>query len=73
VTRPYGEFTASSWQTNESYITALKTTEDEFKYDYAALSSIPLYQRGSQYLYAGGFQHLSPINDVINLAGYPHQ
>ena len=35
VTRPYGELTASRWETNANYIDALKTNPDvQFNYDY---------------------------------------
>ena len=72
VEQPYGEFTAASWQTNENYITALKTTQDDFKYDYAAVFFNTSFASVGITTYMPVVFNISPpIGDIVNLAGYP--
>jgi V8-like Glu-specific endopeptidase len=70
VTRPYGEATASSWQTNTSYIDALKTNPAvQFNYDYAAVFFNTSFTGAGLSTYMPVVFNLAP--DYINLAGYP--
>jgi V8-like Glu-specific endopeptidase len=72
VTRPYGQFTATSWVTNQNYIDALKTTVDEFKYDYGAVFfSTPFTGVGLNTYMPLVFDITPSLGDIINLAGYP--
>ncbi len=72
VTRPYGQFTAASWVTNQNYIDALKTTVDEFKYDYGAVFFNTSFAGVGLTTYMPlVFDIAPPIGDIINLAGYP--
>ncbi len=71
ITRPYGTFSASSWQTNTRYIDALKNDPGvQFNYDYAALFF------DSSFAGAGINTYMPLVFDIaasgtINLAGYP--
>lgn len=70
VTRPYGELTASSWQTNANYVDALKTNPAvQFDYDYAAVFFNTSFARLGLNTYMPVVFNLVP--ESINLAGYP--
>ncbi len=70
VTRPYGQFTASSWQTNSSYIDALKTNPDvQFDYDYGAVFFNTSFAGVGLSTYMPVVFNVAP--STINLAGYP--
>ena len=72
MTRPYGQFTAISWETNQNYIDALKTPVDEFKYDYGAVFFNTSFTGVGLTTYMPVVFNISPsIGDIINLAGYP--
>jgi len=72
VTRPYGQFAAHHWETNSNYIDALKTKPtDQFKYDYAAVFFTTPFTSVGITSMPVVFDVAPPINDVINLAGYP--
>ena len=72
VTRPYGPFTASSWVTNQNYIDALKTSVDEFMYDYGAVFFNTSFTSVGLTTYMPVVFDISPsIGSTINLAGYP--
>ena len=73
VERPYGELTASSWQTNSNYIDALKTNPAaQFDYDYAAVFfNTSFASMGLNTYMPVVFDYNPAINDAINLAGYP--
>ncbi len=71
VTRPYGTLSASSWQTNTSYIDALKNDPGvQFDYDYAAVFF------NTSFSSVGIDTYMPLVFDIaaagtINLAGYP--
>jgi V8-like Glu-specific endopeptidase len=71
VTRPYGTFSASSWETNASYIDALKKDPSvQFNYDYAAVFF------DTSFYNVGINTYMPLVFDIaaagaINLAGYP--
>ena len=70
VTRPYGQFTASSWQTNGGYIDALKTNPDiQFDYDYGAVFFNTSFAGVGLYTYMPVVFNIAPAS--IHLAGYP--
>lgn len=72
VTRPYGQFTAASWVTNQNYIDALKNPVDEFKYDYGAVFfNTPFTNVGLNSYMPIVFDISPSIGSIINLAGYP--
>lgn len=71
VTRPYGTLSASSWQTNTSYIDSLKNDPSvQFDYDYAAVFF------NTSFSSVGINTYMPLVFDIaaagtINLAGYP--
>jgi V8-like Glu-specific endopeptidase len=70
VTRPYGQFTAASWQTNANYIDALKTNPGvQFDYDYGAVFFNTSFTSVGLNTYMPVVFNVDP--DAINLAGYP--
>jgi hypothetical protein len=72
VTRPYGQFTAASWVTNQNYMDALKNPVDEFMYDYGAVFFNTSFASVGLTTYMPVvFNIAPPIGDIINLAGYP--
>jgi len=71
VTRPYGTFSASSWQTNTSYIDALKNDPSvQFNYDYAAVFFNTSFSSGGINTYMPLVFDMADAG-IINLAGYP--
>jgi V8-like Glu-specific endopeptidase len=73
VTRPYGTFSASSWQTNTSYIDALKNDPSvNFNYDYAAVFFNTSFTSVGLNTYMPLVFNIAPApGGIINLAGYP--
>jgi V8-like Glu-specific endopeptidase len=72
VTQPYGELTASSWQTNSNYIDALKTNPAvQFDYDYAAVFFNTSFAKVGLNTYMPVVFNVAPT--AINLAGYPKE
>lgn len=70
VTRPYGQFTASRWETNSNYIDALKTNPGvQFDYDYAAVFFNTSFSGVGLNTYMPVVFNVAPSS--INLAGYP--
>jgi V8-like Glu-specific endopeptidase len=70
VTRPYGEITASRWETNSNYIDVLKTNPSvQFDYDYAAVFFDTSFTGVGLNTYMPVVFNIAP--DAINLAGYP--
>jgi V8-like Glu-specific endopeptidase len=72
VSRPYGEITASSWQTNQNYIDVSKTTMDQFNHDYGAVFFNTSFTSVGIATYMPVVFSMAPtVGDMINLAGYP--
>ena len=70
VTRPYGQLTASRWETNGSYIDALKTNPGvQFNYDYGAVFFNTSFTSVGLNTYMPVVFNIVPSS--INLAGYP--
>jgi V8-like Glu-specific endopeptidase len=70
VTRPYGQFTASRWETNANYIDALKTNPNvQFNYDYGAVFFNTSFAGVGLRTYMPVVFNVAP--SAINLAGYP--
>jgi hypothetical protein len=71
VTRPYGTFSAYSWQTNANYIDALKNDPSvEFNYDYAAIFFDTSFSSVDIITYMPLVFNIAATGP-INLAGYP--
>lgn len=69
--RPYGTFSASSWQTNTRYIDALHNDPAvQFSYDYAALFFDRSFSREGIGTYMPLVFNIA-ASGIINLAGYP--
>ena len=71
--RPYGQFTATSWITNQNYIDAWKTFScDPFNYDYGAAFFNTSFAGVGITTYMPVVFNISPsIGEIINIAGYP--
>ncbi len=71
VVRPYGTFSASSWQTNTNYIDAVKNDPgSQYDYDYAALFFDRSFSREGIVTYMPLVFNIA-ASGTINLAGYP--
>jgi V8-like Glu-specific endopeptidase len=70
VTRPYGQFTASRWETNGNYIDALRTNPGfQFDYDYGAVFFDTSFASIGLRTYMPVVFDVAPLS--IHLAGYP--